>query len=420
MLSWLKKHYHWIIAIVLLLEMAIHGGAANNLSGVHLIPVTEALDLTRTQYSLGNSVKSVVGVFGTLITGSLLMHYGFRKMATVGLTVSAVAYLLFYKMDSYWMFLAGNALLGLANGVCTVAGVSRIVSSWFHKHRGMVLGLVTATTGVGGSLLSILQTSVMERFSWRASYMLVATLMLAIAVLIYSLVRNFPEDMGLQAYGDAQQHVAKKGKSHEDLWDGFTMTQLSRKPAFYMMLTGVFISTLCLYIAFSYVLPHMQDRGLSLQQASMTQSIMLLLLSASKFGAGTLCDWIGPKKVVLISSACTVVGLCLLATTDGMTSAVISVVIYSMGLPLTTVLIPLLATSLFGYRAQPQYTGIFMSMVSAASIVSGPVSNAVYDRMASYSPAFIGAAALAVGNILLYLILYRMAAKDRKVFEQKV
>lgn len=419
MLTWLKKHYHWIIAAVLLLQLAIHGGAANNLSGIHLIPVTEALELTRTQYSLGASVKSVVAVFGTLLTGSFIMHYGYRKMAALGLALSAVSYLLFFSMDSYGVFLVGNALLGMTNGICTVAGVTRIVSAWFHRHRGMILGLVTAASGLGSSVLSILQTVAIEKFSWRASYLTVAALMFTVAALVYVFVRNFPEDLGLRPYGDVREHAAQKSKGHEALWNGRGMKELTQKPAFYLMLVGTFLSCLCVYLALSFVVPHLQDRGLTPGQATALHSVMMLLLSGTKFIAGTLSDSIGAKKVTMICLVSCVAGLALLASVNGFVWAAVAVVIYSLALPIVTVTIPLLAVTLFGYQAQPQYTGIFMSMVSAASILAGPVSNAVYDRVGSYSPVFYCAAGLTVINILVYAVLYRCADRDRKAFEKE-
>jgi hypothetical protein len=60
MMKQIKKHYHWIVAVVLLILMAIRGGTGNNLPGLHLVPVTEALDITRAQFSLATSASSIL------------------------------------------------------------------------------------------------------------------------------------------------------------------------------------------------------------------------------------------------------------------------------------------------------------------------------------------------------------------------
>ena len=95
----------------------------------------------------------------------------------------------------------------------------------------------------------------------------------------------------------------------------------------------------------------------------------------------------------------------------------IAIVVFSMALPVMTILVPLLASSLFGYQAQNQYNGIFLSMVSAAGIVASPISNAVYDRIGTYSPVFLVAAVLTVVLMGGYLLLYRLADKDRAKLE---
>ena len=149
------------------------------------------------------------------------------------------------------------------------------------------------------------------------------------------------------------------------------------------------------------------------------QSILLLCLAATKILAGFLCDAIGARKVVLICMIANIVAMILLTLVTGFTSAVIVIIVYSMALPCLTVVIPLLAVSLFGYQAQSQYNGIFVSMVSAASIVSGPISNGVYDQIKTYDPVFYVAAGAGVVLIFVYLLMFRLADKDRKNLELK-
>jgi len=112
-----------------------------------------------------------------------------------------------------------------------------------------------------------------------------------------------------------------------------------------------------------------------------------------------------------------IVALILLATVTSFAAALIAAVIFAMALPIVTIIIPLLASSLFGYQAQAEYNGIFIAMVSAASIVANPVSDAIFDKIGSYSPVFFVAAALTVPLMGMYLLMYRHADKDRKKLE---
>ena len=417
MFKMIKKHYHWIIAVVLFLIMAIRGGAANNLSGLHLIPVTEALGITRAQYSLAAMPSAIIGMLSTMISGALILKFGYRSLLTVFLGILAVSYVIMGSAQNYLMFVFGYALLGTAAGICGDAGATRVISTWFHKHRGAVLGVVSSATGLGGSVMCIFQTAAMEKNGFRASYYLVAILLVICTVMALVFVRSHPSKMGLLPYGDGEKLSHKKREHETDHWHGLPMKQLWRRPAFYMMLFGTLICCIIPYLAFSVVIPHLQDKGLSTTQASSLQSILLLFLTGSKILAGFLCDSIGARKVTLLCMGCCVASLVLLSVTSGMIMSIAVLVIYAMALPLVTIIIPLLAASLFGYQAQAQYTGIFLAMTSAASMTAAPITNAIYDAVGTYDYTFRIGAGLMVLLMLFYLLMFRFADKDRKKLE---
>ena len=131
MWSFLKKHYHWVIAAMALLQLLIYGGAVNNFSGYHMIPVSEALGISRTAFSLSNSVRAVMGVVSTLFSGTLIHRYGYRKMAAIGLCVGGLAYAVYMSMNSYWMLVIGACAPRQQPAVCSTAGSGNTVARFW-------------------------------------------------------------------------------------------------------------------------------------------------------------------------------------------------------------------------------------------------------------------------------------------------
>ena len=392
MLKFLKKHYHWIIAVVLFLVMAVRGGAANNLTGLHLIPVTETLNITRTQFSLAASASALMSMLSAMVSGALILRYGYRSLLVIFLFVQAGAYGLMAGAQNYAMLLAGYILLGTTVGITGEAGATRLVSVWFHKHRGTVLGVVSSATGLGGSIMCIFQAAAIQRSGFRGSFILVAVSLATCGILSLIFIRSHPAKMGLLPYGDGEKLKYKK-REHDDHWHGFSMKQLVRRPTFYMMAVGTLLSCALPYLAYYVVVPHFQDQGLSAAQASSLQSVLLLGLTVAKILAGYLCDKIGARKTVLLCMLCDVVALVLLVVVKSYAMAVVTMVIFAMALPVMSVIIPMLAASLFGYQAQAEYNGIFISMLSAASMIANPITNAIYDRIGTYSYTFLVASA---------------------------
>lgn len=411
----LKRHYHWIIALIVFIEMIIYGGFLNA-GSVFTVPITEALGLSRGNYSLALMPRGVVGFFSTMITGFLFHKFGYRKSAIVSLFSFAGGLALMASARTLTMIGVSNGILGLSYGVCTTAGAVRIMKSWFHKHQGLMLGVVSMATGVGGSIMSMTLTEIIVASDWRYAYLFTA-LLIVILALLYLLLRDKPEQMGLLPYGDENKSGSKQtaDAAHTE-WAGHTLQEILREPQFYLMAFCTFLSCTNVYLTFNVVVPHFQDGGYSASEAAGFHSLLLLCLSGTKLAGGWLSDRIGAKRVTLLCALCAAVGQYLLADVSNLPLCYVGLVLFSMGLLATTITVPLLAMPLFGYRAFGSITGIFLAMISLGSMVAGPVVNLFYDWLGSYSPVFRVAAVIDIVLIGLYLLLFYLCEKEKKHF----
>ncbi|MBQ3075091.1 MAG: MFS transporter [Clostridia bacterium] len=412
----LLDNYHWIIAAVTLLMLFIYGGAANNFSSLHIIPVSEALGISRTTFSLIFSIKSIMSMLASYFSGAILKKFGFRATSSAFLLIAAVSYVALSLMNSYWVFVVCAFAMGSAASFCGTTGATNIISVWFHRHRGTVLGFVSAATGLGGSVMCIAQNAAMERFTWRGSFAFCAIACGIIFILVFSFLRNKPSDMGLEAYGEGEEITGKRKRISERAFPGMDMKTLHRAPSFYLMIVCTFLSCLGVYLAFNTVLPFLKDCGYSDAKAASLQSTMMLLFTGTKLLVGFFTDRVGAEKVNTTCVLFGAVSLFLLAASTGYGVASIAVILYTIAIPLVTITVPLLAFSLFGYSAQGQYTGVFISVIYAASFLSSPLSNLIHDTLGSYRPAYYLAAALLAIDLILYPILYKTAKRDNKKY----
>lgn len=410
---WLRKHYHWIIAGVVLLLLGICGGTDNNLSGLHLVPVTDFLGISRTQYALAFSVRSCVAMVATFCSGMVLRRFGYRKVVLCATALYIAGYCLLASMTNGFMLMAGTTLLGMGATFCGTSGANYIVSAWFRKHRGTVLGLVTAATGIGGSLLSLGQSWAIDTYSWRASYLLCIVFLVGIFFLMLPTIRNTPKSMGLLPYGqDASPEDRKKHQLPDTVFAGYSMKELWHSVSFYLMLVCILLTSLGVYIVFYAVVPYLTDIGFSTTEAGGLNSTMLFLLSGVKILAGWLSDWISPKWVNWSCVALGVAGILCLTAVNSITIAFVAVVLFTFSLATTTVMVPLLALPLFGYQAQGQYTGVFLSVTYIATTGSNLISNGIYDAVGSYRPAFYLGAGLCAVALVLLPTLYKLSKKQ--------
>lgn len=411
----LKAHYHWVIAGVLLFMLFTHGGASNNLNSLHLVPVSEHLEITRAEFSLAMSCRTLFSVVSTFVSGFIISRFGTRISVSIGLIVTAAGYLMLARLESIWMLALGGALIGAANGFCSTAAAAQIVRIWFHRYEGTVLGLVTAATGIGGSIMCLIQTAVMEKTSFRGSYTVCAVAIMLAAALMLLLVRNNPRNMGLMPLGHGENKLGNP-MDNDDHFPGLPMERLCRRPAFYLMVFCTLLTAFSMYMAFSVIQPYLIDCGFSTAQASGLQSAMLLMLTGSKFLVGLLSDKLGPRRINLLCTAFAVAGLALLAATKTYPVAVMAVVLYTAALPLVTITAPLVGSSLFGTRAHGQYAGILIAMCTVGNLLGDYITNLLHGQFGSYRPSFWISAGLSLLAILLFLLLYHLADRDQKRF----
>lgn len=415
----IRRHYHWVIAIVMLQEMFVYVGILNNINGLYLVPVTEALHISRGNFSLAFSVRSLIGACSVILSGPVIRRLGYRRLTAAGLLLASAAFVLLALCRNTYMLYLSTAMIGIADGFCMTTGAVYLIGNWFHRHHGAMLGLVTAATGIGGSAYCILITAVMEQADWRISLVICAATTVITAILIAVLIRNDPKDMKLSPLGEGELAAKKRRQKMErDHWQGFSMVQLVKMPVFYLTLLGVFLCNVCLYSAYYNVVPYLQDCGVGTAQAAAMQSIMLLVMAGFKLLCGVFSDWFGAKWVTAICLVALTVSLTLFSLISGLTDAWAAVLVFSLALPMMSVTIPLLTASLFGYNAHNSFSGIFLALPPVAAVIASPLANIVYDRVGTYRPVFTIAAIASVFIFLLHMIVFLLADRARKTADE--
>ncbi len=406
--AYLHKHYHWIVAGVMFLMVFIYGGAGNNLVSLHIAPVSEYLEISRGEFTMAGSTRTIVSMISTFLSGFLISRYGVRLCAGMGMILCSVGYGVLAMVENTFMLSLGNGLLGVASGLSSTTAAVYIARVWFHRHSGTILGLITAASGIGAGVMCMIQTAAIEASGFRASYWTCAVCLGVGAVLVLAFVRNKPHDMGLLPLGDGEKVTGRRPTNQKVGFAGLSMKELWKIPAFYVMILCIALATISAYTAFTVVRPFIVDCGYTAAQASGIQSMMMLFLTVVKIMTGYLNDHLSGRTVFALCVVCGIAGLVLLGVTSNYILILIAVILYTGSLPLTTLATPLLATDLFGYRAQPQYTGILLSIIAVTSFLGEYFTNLLYDIKGSYHFSFMVGAALGVVSLLLLFIVVRM------------
>ena len=412
----LKTHYYWVIAVVTVVALVVCGGIGSALSSVVRGSVTGELNIGEDQISLEVTILSGVAFIINLLSGVLFVKFGYRKLIFGCMMLSALGYLL-GSFSNNLLGLCMAAVLSGMYGVCNRSGTPRILSPWFHRHYGTIMGFVTCMTGFGAAFFTDMFQKTEATFGWRNAYRLASVSCMVVALLVLIFIRNKPADMGVKPYGEGELTKNAK-KSTRDHWEGFDMSVLKKKPTFYMMIAGTFLSSACVFMCF-YVIPtHSKAIGMTAEEGATAQSLMFYGLGIFKLVFGYLSDRIGVKSMTMIALGALTTSMLMLASATGRNGMYAAAVVYSLSLSLTIMVPTLLTPSLFGYRAGAKAMGVIMAAAPAANMVAPLLSGALYENIyGSYTPIFRITALASVAVIGLYIIMYILTNRDRRKYE---
>jgi sugar phosphate permease len=205
MASWTKSrlHYAWIVIAVTFLIMLVTAGIRATPS-VMMVPLERGFGWTRTTISLALAINlALFGLMGPFAAAAM-QRFGMRRTVMCALAVLAGAVALSSRMNAAWqMVLIWGVLVGSATGATSTTLGAAVVNRWFTQHRGLAMGILTASSATGQLAFLPLMAWVVEHRGWRSIVVLVAIAAAVVLPIVALLLPEKPSAIGLRRLGEA-------------------------------------------------------------------------------------------------------------------------------------------------------------------------------------------------------------------------
>ncbi len=187
--------------LVLLVAAAIRATAS-----VLIVPFEREFGWSRATISAAISVNlllyGLMGPFCAAIAGRI----GVRRTMAIAMSILAAALLLATAIAAPWhLVVLWGFLVGTGTGMVALVLGAVVVTRWFSKRRGLVMGALTASTATGQLIFLPLLARVAETDGWRWAVRIVALAAVAAVVVAVLLVRESPAELGVTPYGATEQ-----------------------------------------------------------------------------------------------------------------------------------------------------------------------------------------------------------------------
>jgi MFS family permease len=183
-------HYAWIVAGLTFLILLATAGV-RSAPGVLIMPLEREFGWSRATISLAISINLILyGLIGPF-AAALMGRLGVRRTVLASLAIVTAGVALTTRMTASWqlVFLWG-VIVGCGTGMTALVLGATIVNRWFAEQRGLVLGVLTASTATGQLVFLPLLASV-------------AGAAALVIPLVAAFLRDWPSDLGLRPYGEA-------------------------------------------------------------------------------------------------------------------------------------------------------------------------------------------------------------------------
>lgn len=408
--------YKWIILGTCFVMCFMTLGFCSSGKSLFLAAMTEALGIPRSLFSISDSCRYIATALVNLFFGALLEKLGGRKLTAIGFLCLIASCLIYAWATQMILFYIAGTLLGIGLALASTTMASSIVRRWFHKDIGKYMGIVFCANGVGGALSAQIFSPIIYRagdaFGYRDAYLLTALLMLLAGILVVCLLRERPKD----APAVIPAKTGKKPRGSH--WNGISFARAKKRPYFYLTALTVFCCGFVLQGLSGMGAAHMKDVGLDASFVATVLSIGSLALTGTKLLVGFLYDHKGLRVTTGMCYIAAVLALIFMAILNGSGTgrilAVGYILLYSLALPLETLVVPLIANDLFGLASYDRILGILLCMNYSGYALGAPIFNLCFDSFGSYVPILWICSGIIVTVAVIFQFILNASHKDKQ------
>jgi sugar phosphate permease len=323
-----RWHYAWLIVVITFIVMLFAAGV-RTIPGILIKPLEAEFGWDRSSISFAVAISLFVFGLGAPIAGTLIDRFGPKKVMLLALVLTAAGLTPLLALRELWQL---HLFWGLLTGIGTggIAGVlgATVANRWFNKHRGMIVGIFSGAAAAGQFLFVPMLISLTTNEGWRVAVGTVAVVGVMLLLPVVVLMRNRPEDIGLEPVGgkplaaSAAQAEAERSTS---------LREALRTRDFWLLAGSFFV---CGYttngLIGTHLLPHTVEHGFVEVETAGALALMGIMNMVGTLISGWLSDKYDNRKLLSVYYGLRALSLVALPFVVEMRGLLIFAVIYGL------------------------------------------------------------------------------------------
>jgi MFS family permease len=378
-----------IVGLAMLILMTTFG--PNSVYGVFFQPLVEEFHWSRTTISGAMALNNIVFGVACIFIARLCDRFSPRLVIGLNGVLLGLGYLFMANTHSAWqLYLSYGLVIGV--GMSNYVAALNILTRWFVKRRGLMTGIAFIGTGLSAMIGPPAANWLIDSYDWRQALIILGIGSLVIMVVVAFFLKRDPQSAGQSAYGS----VALVHHTGAAAATGLSLREALRTNQFWTICLIYFSILFCSFVFIVHIAIYIIDLGMTPATAADIQAMRGLVPIVLTPLMGVFGDRFGNRRTIsLFFLLMAAAFLWLLVTRDtwGLYAFSIALGISNAG---TAVLTSPLVAEVFGIKSH----GVILGIAALAGTLGGALgplfAGYIFDQTASYSPAFIACAALAL------------------------
>ena len=374
---------------------------------------------SRTQLSMAFAFTRIEGGIMGPIEGYLTDRVGPKRMVFIGLVVLGIGFLFFWQVKHLGMFYLAFVIMSLGHSLCGWVPVTTLLNNWFIRNRAKAMGWSNTFSRLGALILvpaiAWAINPAKDRLGWDVTALALGIFSFLVAVPMYKVIRNRPEEYNLLPDGlmplevETSRNSQDSGKEvsqievQQDTQD-LTTAQALKTAAFWLISIGHGLTSMVIIAIMAHLGLFMSDNGFDIQTTAWVVSVYTFVAMVFPVVGGYVGDRIPIRIAIFVFTSIQAFSVVILTFATTLSLLYAFAVLFGIGFggrsPLTTAI----RGGYFGRRSFGKILGISTVPLNILLLVAAPFAGYMYDTKGSYTSAFLILAALSfVGGVFFLL-----------------
>ncbi|MBP6504958.1 MAG: MFS transporter [Rhodoferax sp.] len=375
------KH-SWRVLVLSIVGVAISINAALLYGfGTLVIPLQQAFGWSRSELQVAVTFLFGGAVLSLQVVGWINLRFGMRRVVVASLLLIALGYLATTLISgSVWSLYLAFALLPIIGMGSLAVTWTQLLNLWFVRNRGLALAIGLSGTGITAAIVPRLMAWGIERWDWRAAFVILAVLNLGLLLPLVLIWFRLPID-------DAPARAADDGKVAPHVWlEGMSLREGLVSRRFWICNVALALVISAIVGMVTNTIPMLRDRGLSGADASLIFGGFGVSLIFGRVVVGYLLDRMWPPGVAAVSLFLPALG-CLIYMNGSNDLALLGLaaVLVGFGAGAEFDIAAFLIARYFGLREYGRLFGVHQGLNTVASALAPLLFAALFSYTASYT-----------------------------------